>query len=146
MLTIQPIAYEQTYPLRHEVLWPDKPVEYVQIDNDAEGYHYGAFLADELVAVISLFIEPGEGGPVRARFRKFATRPDRQRQGIGTQLMNHVIAEARRLGAETLWCDARLDAADFYQRFGMEPYGEGFYKGAIPYNKFSLMLYPALNP
>ncbi|AQG80042.1 GNAT family N-acetyltransferase [Spirosoma montaniterrae] len=135
MITIRPIAPEQTYPLRHAVLWPDKPFDYVKVENDAEGHHYGAFQADELVAVISLFVE----GNV-ARFRKFAARPDRQRQGIGTQLMNHVIAEARRLGASTLWCDARLDAADFYRRFGMEAVSEVFYKGPIPYAQFSVTL------
>lgn len=135
MLTIQLISPEQTYALRHSVLWPDKPLYYVKVDNDAEGHHYGAFLNDELVAVISLFVT----GP-EARFRKFATKPTLQRQGIGTRLLNYVIAEARRLGATTLWCDARLDAADFYRRFGMTPGGDLFYKGAIPYNRMSMAL------
>lgn len=135
MLTIQSIAAEQTYELRHTVLWPDKPLEYVKVENDADGHHYGAFLKGDLVAVISLFVD-GQ----TARFRKFATRPDCQRQGIGTWLLNQVIAEAKRLGATTLWCDARLDAADFYKRFGMEAVSEVFYKGPIPYAKFSLTL------
>ena len=142
---IRPISTEQTYPLRHAVLWPDKPFDYVKIENDDEGHHYGAFRDDELVAVISLFVDGETANPRRAvrrtaRFRKFAARPDCQRMGIGTQLMNHVIAEARRMNATTLWCDARLDAADFYRRFGMEPVSEVFYKGLIPYAKFSLTL------
>jgi|SRR5919199_6337253 GNAT superfamily N-acetyltransferase len=135
MITIQPITPEQTYELRHTVLWPDKPLDYVKIENDAEGFHYGAFLDNELVAVISFFVD-GQ----TARFRKFATRPDCQRQGIGTLLLNRVIDEARHLGSTTLWCDARLDAADFYKRFGMEAVSEVFYKGSIPYAKFSLTL------
>ena len=135
MLTIQLISPEQTYALRHAVLWPDKPLDYVKVDNDAEGHHYGAFLNDELVAVISLFVT----GP-EARFRKFATKPALQRQGIGTRLLNYVIAEARQLGATTLWCDARLDAAGFYRRFGMKPEGKLFYKGDIPYNRMSMAL------
>ena len=137
---IRPIHYEETYPLRHAVLWPNKPLDYVKVDNDAEGYHYGAFQGDELVAVISLFVTDGVAVRRTARFRKFATRPDCQRMGIGTRLLNHVMAEARRLGATLLWCDARLDAADFYRRFGMNPVSEIFYKGAIPYAKFSLTL------
>lgn len=135
MTTIQTITPEQTYPLRHAVLWPDKPPDYVKIENDAEGHHYGAFRGTELVAVISLFMEKESG-----RFRKFATRPDCQRMGIGTQLMDYTIAEARRMNATTLWCDARLDAADFYRRFGMEPVSDVFYKGPIPYARFSLTL------
>ena len=132
---IHSITAEQTYPLRHAVLWPDKPFDYVKIDTDATGYHYGSFRDDGLVAVISLFV----AGPV-SRFRKFAVRPDYQRMGIGTQLMHYVMAEAGRMGAVTLWCDARLDAGDFYRRFGMEPVSEVFYKGLIPYAKFSLTL------
>lgn len=141
MISIRSLTPEQTYPLRHAVLWPDKPVDYVRIDTDGEGLHYGAFRDDELVAVISLFIDGETGDSGRTvRFRKFATRPDCQRMGIGTQLMNHSIDEARRLNATVLWCDARLDAADFYRRFGMEPVSAIFYKGLIPYAKFSLTL------
>lgn len=135
MTTIQPITPEETYPLRHTVLWPDKPFDFVKVDNDHEGHHYGAFREGELVAVISLFVD----GP-DARFRKFAARPDCQRQGVGTLLLNHVIAQARALGAQTLWCDARLDAADFYRRFGMVPVSDTFYKGPIPYARYSLSL------
>ncbi|MBD2702400.1 GNAT family N-acetyltransferase [Spirosoma sp. BT702] len=145
MIDIRPIPFEQTYQLRHKVLWPDKPFDYVKVENDSEGYHFGAFQNDELVAVISLFVglddkNSEQQTPKTARFRKFAARPDRQRQGIGTLLLNHVIAEAKRLGATTLWCDARLDAADFYRRFDMEAVSDIFYKGPIPYAKFSRTL------
>lgn len=132
---IRPITPGQTYPLRHAVLWPDKPFDYVKLENDADGYHFGAFLNGNLVAVISLFVD-GETG----RFRKFAAHPDYQRMGIGTRLMKHVIAEAQRLGATELWCDARLDAADFYRRFGMEAVSDVFYKGPILYARFSRTL------
>ncbi len=134
-ISIRPITFDQTYALRHAVLWPDKPFDYVKVADDPAGYHVGAFAGNELVAVISLFVRDGVG-----RFRKFATRPDYQRQGLGTQLLNRVMAEARHLGAVTLWCDARLDAADFYRRFGMEPEGPVFYKGPIPYTRMSRSL------
>ncbi|WP_421830453.1 GNAT family N-acetyltransferase [Larkinella sp.] len=134
-MTIRQIKPEQTHALRHAVLWPDKPFDYVMLEEDAEGLHFGAFRDADLVAVISLFEESGV-----ARFRKFATRPDCQRQGVGTHLLNRVIEEARNRGAHTLWCDARLSAADFYRRFGMVPEGEVFYKGEIPYSKYVLQL------
>lgn len=135
MVIIQQISPEQTYDLRHSVLWPDKPIEYVKVENDAEGYHFGALQNGEIVAVISLFVQNDIG-----RFRKFATRPDCQGQGIGSQLLYHVMAEARRLGATVLWCDARLSAASFYERFGFRAAGDVFYKGAISYSKYSVML------
>lgn len=135
MILIQQISPEATYDLRHSVLWPDKPRDFVKVNNDADGYHYGALQNGEIVAVISLFVTDGIG-----RFRKFATRPDFQGQGIGTALLNHIITEARRLGATRLWCDARLSAESFYQRFGMQAEGDVFYKGDIPYSKYSVML------
>jgi GNAT superfamily N-acetyltransferase len=125
---VRAIAPADTYALRHQVLWPDKPLAYVKVENDEAGLHFGAFLGEELVAVISLFIE----GP-EARFRKFATHPAYQRQGIGSVLLKHVMAEARRRGATRIWCDARQDSAGFYVRFGLQPQGAQFFKGPIPY-------------
>lgn len=133
--SIRSITAEDTYPLRHGVLWPDKQLDYVIVENDADGYHFGTFRDDDLIAVMSLFVD----GEV-ARFRKFAVRPDCQGRGIGTALLNHVIKEAGQLGAATIWCDARLEAADFYRRFGMEPVSDVFYKDTIPYAKFSRTL------
>lgn len=125
------ISAAATHPLRHAVLWPDKPLDYVRIASDEQGHHYGTYLNDELVAVISLFVED-----TTARFRKFATRPDQQNKGLGTLLLRHVFAEASRLGATTICCDARLSAGPFYQRFGMQPTGEVFFKGDIPYQRY----------
>ena len=137
--SIRPIFAEQTYTLRHSVLWPDKAMDYVKVENDAEGYHFGAFNHRGIIAVISLFLQINEG-IITARFRKFAVSSDFQHQGVGTRLLNHIMAEAIRLGAISLWCDARLDTADFYRRFGMEAVSEVFYKGTIPYAKFSRSL------
>ncbi len=129
------IAPSHTYLLRHEVLWPDKPLDYVKLENDADGYHYGAFHDDQLVAVISLFVDGDE-----ARIRKFATAPAYQRQGIGSALLRYTLAEAHRLGARHLWCDARQDSATFYARFGMQPEGEVFLKGPIAYVRMACAL------
>lgn len=134
-IAIQPIAPEATYALRHQVLWPSQPLAYVMIAEDAAGHHFGAFYQGELVAVISLFVTGAE-----ARFRKFATRPDCQRQGIGTRLLRHIVEHARRLGATRLWCDARQDSAAFYERFGMRPAGEVFHKGPVAYVRMACEL------
>jgi GNAT superfamily N-acetyltransferase len=127
-LKIRAIAPTAAYPLRHQVLWPDKPLDYVKVENDEAGQHFGAFLAERLVAVISLFVE-GED----ARFRKFATDPAQQRRGIGNALLRYVMVEAQRQRARRLWCDARQDSAAFYVRFGLRPEGAEFFKGPIPY-------------
>jgi len=133
MPTIQPITAAQTYALRHAVLWPGRPLAYVQLPDDAAGQHFGAFEQHELVAVISLFA--GSGGV--ARFRKFATSPAWQGRGIGSALLRHIIEVARAQGARSLWCDARYATLPFYQRFGLLPEGDIFYKGDIAYQRLS---------
>ena len=126
--TIRTIQAADTYALRQQVLWPDKPLDYVKVENDAAGQHFGAFQGENLVAVISLFVTAAE-----ARFRKFATHPSYQRQGIGSVLLRHVMEEARRQGATRIWCDARQDSAAFYARFGLQPQGPPFCKGPVAY-------------
>ena len=135
-MTIESITAAQTYALRHAVLWPHKPLAYVQLPEDAAGQHFGAFVAGELVAVISLFIE-ADGV---ARFRKFATAPAWQGRGVGTALLRHLMAAAQSQGASQLWCDARQNTLPFYQRFGLAPEGAVFYKGEVPYVRLSRSL------
>ena len=88
---IAPITASDTLALRQSVLWPDKPIDTVGLPNDAEGYHVGAFVDGQLIAVISLFVDGS-----RAQFRKFATHPDFQGQGIGSMLLKYVIDKAKR--------------------------------------------------
>jgi GNAT superfamily N-acetyltransferase len=133
---IQPVAPAATYALRHAVLWPEKPLAHVQLPDDAAGQHFGAFVAGELVAVISLFVE-ADGV---ARFRKFATDPAWQGRGLGTALLRHVLAAAQAQGAHALWCDARQSALPFYQRFGLAAEGAVFYKDDVPYLRLSRQL------
>ncbi|MGI4762757.1 MAG: GNAT family N-acetyltransferase [Janthinobacterium lividum] len=136
VLDIQPIEPAQTYALRHAVLWPAKPLAYVQLPEDAAGQHFGAFVAGELVAVISLFV----GADSVARFRKFATDPACQGRGVGTALLRHTITVAQTQGASQLWCDARQNTLPFYQRFGLAPEGAVFYKGEVAYVRLSRSL------
>ncbi|KAI0073003.1 GCN5-related N-acetyltransferase [Panus rudis PR-1116 ss-1] len=164
-ITIRPITAAQTVPLRHEVLWPDKPQSYVLLPEDESGHHFGAFVSptsasdpDESspVAVISVFEEPVPltAGPTNyaplpdgvfstkaARFRKFACAPAYQNQGIGTALLAHVFAVAKQdLGCHAIWCDARLSSAPWYERRGMRMFGEHFWKGDIEYVKMVKIL------
>ncbi|RYP93069.1 hypothetical protein DL770_000815 [Monosporascus sp. CRB-9-2] len=137
-LTVRAISASETYALRHAVLWPQKPMSYVQLPEDAAGQHFGAFVSsddasEELVSIISLFIE-GNG---KARFRKFATATSWQGKGIGSALLAYTIEAAAKRGARSIWCDARQSALQFYERFGMNSEGEVFFKGEVPYLRVS---------
>ncbi|ESK89065.1 gnat family [Moniliophthora roreri MCA 2997] len=135
------ISVEQTLKLRHEVLWPDKSISHVQLPEDKDGFHFGAFLdmyGDEPIAVISFFLEalpiPGQQHQTAARFRKFACDPRLQGRGIGTQLLQNTFQIALHdLKVSVIWCDARLSTSTWYEKRGMVPFGETFFKGPVEY-------------
>ncbi|GGM82972.1 N-acetyltransferase [Dyadobacter beijingensis] len=130
LIEIQKVNADDLIDIRHLVLWPDKPREFVKVPEDEHGMHFGLYLDGALVSVISLF---GEGADIR--FRKFATLPGLQGKGLGSRLLQHAIDFAQMQGYTRMWCDARTDALGFYQRFGFKKFSEPFFKEHIEYYK-----------
>ena len=128
MKSIRLIDWQDTMPLRHKVLWPEKPIAFCKVEDDETATHYGYFIDNKLVCVASIFIDGAS-----ARLRKFATLPEYQGQGIGTQVIQQALKDLETKAVNYFWCDARESAAGFYEKFGMRPQGERFYKGDIPY-------------
>lgn len=129
------ITAEQTLPIRHQVLWPEQSVEFCRVPDDADGLHYGVYEGGVLVCVASVFIAGDQ-----ARLRKFATLPEYQGKGIGTAVIEYILAELKGNNVRGFWCDARESAGGFYHRFGMAAEGERFYKGDVPYFKMAMIL------
>ncbi|WP_239635538.1 GNAT family N-acetyltransferase [Paenibacillus sp. H1-7] len=109
-------------------MWPDKDLDFVKLQDDSAGLHFGLAANGKLVSVISLFIE-GD----RAQFRKFATLQDEQGKGYGTRLLQFTLDEAKRRGARTIWCNARASKIGLYRKFGLQETGDGFQKEGIDY-------------
>ncbi len=40
-MEIKAIQASQTWQIRHEVMWPDQPFEFVQLEEDNSGFHFG---------------------------------------------------------------------------------------------------------
>ena len=135
LMEIRNICWEETIPLRQSVLWPTKPPEYCHVEGDEEALHFGAYINDELVCVASVYLSSG-----KARLRKFATNADYQGQGIGSKILKTILKSLRDANVKTFWCDARESALGFYQRFGMQAYGERFYKSDVAYFKMEVTL------
>ena len=126
---IKAITAEETYQLRHEVMWPNMPLEFVKLKDDASGLHFGFFKDAEIVAVVSLFIQGN-----RAQFRKLATKISEQGQGYGTRLLQHLINHvATKEHINGLWCNARADKTSFYKKFGMVATHQTFQKEGLNY-------------
>ena len=129
-IEIQKVNADQILDVRHEVLWPDKPRDFVKVPEDDAGFHFALFLNGHIVSVISLFTDDDS-----IRFRKFATLSGFQGKGLGSKLLNHAIAFATQNGYARMWCDARTSALGFYERFGFSRFSEPFFKEDIPYYK-----------
>jgi predicted GNAT family N-acyltransferase len=134
-MLIQPITWEKTIPIRHEVLWPNKPPEFCHVEGDEEAMHFGAFINDELVSVASIYFMSD-----KARLRKFATKTAFQHRGIGTIMLATILQSLKTTDSKIFWCDARETAINFYKRFDMQPYGERFYKDDVAYFKMQVAL------
>lgn len=122
------IPVNEVLEIRHTVMWPTKPIDYVRLPHDNEGRHYGLYINDELVSVISLFIENSE-----AQFRKFATLLSYQGKGYGSILLNEIMAISQQHKLSKVWCNARVEKSTFYEKFGMKATDQTFEKGGIQY-------------
>ena len=128
MKRIVQITSEETLSIRHKVMWPNKPIDYVQLPNDFEGRHFGYFKNDILISVISLFVENNE-----AQFRKFATLKEFQGKGFGSELLNELMRISAKEQLSKIWCNARINKIDYYSKFGMKETNNQFIKGGISY-------------
>ncbi|MCO4292080.1 GNAT family N-acetyltransferase [Solitalea sp. MAHUQ-68] len=127
-MNINLIKADDVLTLRRDILYPNKNLSELKLPEDDFGMHYGLFVNDRLISVVSLFISGNS-----AQFRKFATLTSFQGKGYGSALLNHLIQEAAKQGCETIWCNARLSAADFYLRFGFTKTEETFTKDEVDF-------------
>ncbi|WP_200975178.1 GNAT family N-acetyltransferase [Echinicola sp. 20G] len=127
-IEILPITPEDTWDLRHRVMWPDRPIDYVKLEEDQNGLHFGLKAEGHLVSIISVFIDSG-----KAQFRKFATDAAQQGKGYGSQLLQFVIRDLLDKGVTSIWCNAREEKTGFYEKFGLKKTNKTFVKGGIDY-------------
>ncbi len=129
---IREISAEETWDLRHKVMWPEKDIEFVKLQDDPLGKHFGLFVSEDLVSVISLF----EKNNI-IQFRKFATLQKLQGKGYGSMLLDYVVKEAERQGVTSFWCNARVNKIEFYKKFGLKVIEEAETKDRMKYVKMS---------
>lgn len=127
-ISIKKIPFQRTWPIRHRVMWPKRELDYVKIPEDPEGVHYGLFLENKLISILSVFIKEGQ-----MQFRKFATEIPFQGRGYGSHLLGFVFEQAKKQGIKRIWCNARIGKTAFYQQFGMNETAQTFEKGGIQY-------------
>ena len=122
-MKITPIHASETWQIRHDVMWPDQPFEYVQLKEDDLGFHFGAFENDKLVSIVSCFFSDDE-----MQFRKLATLEEYQGKGIASELLMHIFSFARQRNVAKIWCNARSNKKAFYEKLGMTATNKIFVK------------------
>lgn len=123
MVQIEQIAYNFTWPIRQEVMYPDQDLDFVKLENDEIGIHFALYFDNKLTGVVSLFNEKDV-----YQFRKLAILDNVQKKGFGTKLMEYVIEFCKIQKASKLWCNARVNAKEFYKRLGFKETENTFFK------------------
>jgi phosphoribosylformimino-5-aminoimidazole carboxamide ribotide isomerase len=132
---IKETPLEDIWHMRHIVMYPGETLEFVKLEDDDKGFHFGLYVAGRLVSVISVF----ERNNV-IQFRKFATDVSLQGRGYGTRLLEFVMNWAVSHNKKSIWCNARITATGMYQKFGMQPVGPGWEKYGIEFIKMEKQL------
>jgi GNAT superfamily N-acetyltransferase len=128
MVTIEQIRPELTHRLRRDVLYPGQKLFEMELEEDRDGIHFGAFKDNKLVAVVSLF-QKGDD----FQFRKLAVDPEVQKIGVGTALLNYINDYATINGGKRIWCNARSTAIGFYLKARFKLKGQQFSKNGFDY-------------
>ncbi|PQV64675.1 Acetyltransferase (GNAT) domain-containing protein [Abditibacterium utsteinense] len=129
-ILIQPMRAAQTSALRRAVLRPNQPpsASVYPADSAAGALHLGAFCAEEIVGIASIYPEvwPRDANFKAWRLRGMAVSPAWQGRGIGSDLVRACLVHVQAHGGELLWCNARTPAVRFYRALGFESVGEEF--------------------
>nr|WP_248724927.1 GNAT family N-acetyltransferase [Seonamhaeicola sp. ML3] len=127
-MEIKTITTEDVLDIRHKVMWPNMPKDYVKIIDDNLAKHFGVFENNKLVSIVSLFIKNDE-----VQFRKFATLEEYQDKGYGSRLLNHIIDYSQKKGYKKIWCNARVNKTNLYHKFGLKETNQTYVKGGIEF-------------
>ena len=123
MIKIEQIPYQATWAIRLEVMYPEQNLDFVKLENDDEGIHFGLFYEDKLTGIVSLFQNENV-----YQLRKLAILDNVQKMGFGSKIMEHVINFCKDKNATKLWFNARVNAKDFYKRLGFQETETKFFK------------------
>jgi len=121
---------------RFNVFYLEQQIRYPDLDDvDYICTHVSLFANGQVIAYARLFADEEQGTMRIGRMLTVA-----RGQGYGRQLMENVIAEARRQGAKRLFLHAQMHAVPFYALFGFRPVGEEFSEADIPHLGMELNL------
>jgi [ribosomal protein S5]-alanine N-acetyltransferase len=128
VIEVRKIATAETYPVRHVVLRPGRPLEscYYPRDDDKGTFHLGAFVDQRLAGVATYLRDdhPELPGRQTYRLRGMAVLDEYQGLGLGRALIEAFYPRLAALDCTLLWFTAREAAVGFYEKQGFTRFGE----------------------
>lgn len=120
------IDAELARPLRRAVLRPHQDASTIvyEDDDDPRTLHLGAEIGGALVAASCIHPDPAAAGSWRVR--GMAVLPEARDRGIGTAMLERLLAHADAADAAVVWCNARIRAVPLYERCGFVVVSEEF--------------------
>ncbi len=128
VIQIEQIIPPLTWRIRHEVMYPDQLFDFVKLEDDFDGIHFGLYADHRLTGVVSLF----SVGNIY-QLRKLAILNEAQKLGYGSMLMDYIIDFCKIQKATKLWCNARVNAKEFYFKFDFRETEEIFFKDGFDF-------------
>ncbi|KAF2069708.1 hypothetical protein CYY_008975 [Polysphondylium violaceum] len=122
------IPYDQVLLMRQKVMYPNKDLDFVKLQEDHLGKHFGIYHNQELVSVMSIFINDKE-----LQFRKLATKLEYQSKGFASILMVWLIEYSKEKNINRIWCNSRKSASQFYKKFGYVETNQTYTKNDIEF-------------
>ncbi len=128
MIEVKKIKPAETYNVRLEVLRKNIPLPYeFKGDFDENTFHIGAFKNNKLIAVSSYMKAENENFKgTQYQLRGMATLEKFQGFGAGKLMMQKAFEILNELNIDCLWCNARVIAVNFYEKQGLQTFGEKF--------------------
>lgn len=129
LVHVRQVEPVETRPLRNLVLRPHQSLDELAAEENPAAVWFGAVVEGEVVGSLSLAPESSPDGSDATnpfRLRSMATSDRMRGRGLGRVLLAAGLAHVLSLGADLVWCSARVPAAGFYLRAGFvevsEPY------------------------
>lgn len=127
---IKEIKATEAFLVRHPVLRAGKPVGSCRFEGDdlATTKHFGLFLEENLVGVISVFENKSDRFVENRQFqiRGMAVLGAEQRKGFGEKLLHFAEEYIRKQKGDLIWFNARSIAVRFYEKAGYIAIGGSF--------------------
>lgn len=127
-MKIKEITAEQTYELRKIELRKNMSLSsQFSGDLDADTFHLGLFINNELVSIVSFMrSDYKEFTEKQFQLRGMATKENYQGKGFGKMLITKSEELLKEKEVIIVWCNARIVALDFYKKQGFKIIGKEF--------------------